>query len=78
LVAAACVPVAEAADTPGWLTAAFGGIVLLLDGLQQLGQCQANWINYRSTCEALKHEKHLFLEQAGPYNHPGDRDGDPG
>ena len=67
LLAAAAVPVAAAADGPGWVTAALGGIVLVLEGLQQLGQYQANWIAYRSTCEALKHEKHLYLAGAGPY-----------
>jgi hypothetical protein len=24
-------------------------------------------MTYRSTCEALKHEKHLWLAKAGPY-----------
>jgi hypothetical protein len=70
LVAAAAVPVAAAADAPGWITAALGGIVLVLEGVQQLGQYQANWIAYRSTCEALKHEKHLYLAHAGPYADP--------
>jgi uncharacterized protein DUF4231 len=37
------------------------------EGLQQLNQYQANWISYRSTSEALKHEKFLFLATAGPY-----------
>jgi hypothetical protein len=32
-----------------------------------LNQFQASWIAYRSTCEALKHEKFLYLAQAGPY-----------
>ena len=27
----------------------------------------ASWIAYRSTAEALKHEKHLHLALAGPY-----------
>src|SRR5262245_32548333 len=27
----------------------------------------SNWITYRSTAEALKREKHLFLATAGPY-----------
>ena len=33
----------------------------------QLNQYQQNWASYRSTAEALKHEKHLFLGEAGPY-----------
>src|SRR3712207_562774 len=71
LVAAATVPVVAAAEAPGWVIAALGGVVLVLEGLQQLGQYQANWLGYRSTCEALKHEKHLYLAHAGPYTDPG-------
>src|SRR4051812_24913562 len=67
LVAAAAVPVAAAAGAPGGGTAALGGVVLVLEGLQQLGRYQENWIGYRSTCEALKHERYLYLGQAGPY-----------
>src|SRR4051812_24617900 len=70
LLAAAAVPVAAAAEAASWLTAAFGGFVLVLEGLQQLGQYQANWIGYRSTCEALRHEKSLYLGGAGPYMEP--------
>lgn len=70
LVAAAAVPVAAAAEAAAWVVAALGGIVLVLEGLQQLGQYQANWIAYRATCESLKHEKHLYLAGAGPYTDP--------
>jgi hypothetical protein len=45
----------------------------VLEGLQQLGQYQHNWITYRSTCEALKHEKYLYLAGAGPYRHSAER-----
>jgi hypothetical protein len=44
-----------------------GVLIVVIEGLQQLYQFQANWLNYRSTCEALKHEKFLFLAKAGPY-----------
>jgi len=70
LVAAAAIPVLAAVDGVAWVIAALGGIVLVLEGLQQLGQYQANWIGYRSTCEALKHERYLFLAGAGPYSDP--------
>ena len=73
LVAAAAVPVVAAAEAAAWITAGFGGVVLVLEGLQQLGQYQSNWITYRSTCEALKHEKYLYLAGAGPYRNSGDR-----
>jgi hypothetical protein len=70
LVAAAGVPVAAAIEATAWVTAALGGLVLVLEGIQQLGQYQANWIAYRATCESLKHEKHLYLAGAGPYTDP--------
>jgi hypothetical protein len=43
------------------------GIILLLESLQQLNKWQENWILYRSTCEGLRNEQHLYNEQAGPY-----------
>lgn len=69
LAAAAGIPVVAALDgeIPNWVFAALGGLVLILEGVQQLYQYQQNWINYRSTCEALKHEKYLFLANSGPY-----------
>ena len=33
-----------------------------------LYQFQANWLEYRTTCETLRHEKYLFLAKASPYN----------
>ena len=42
-------------------------LIALLEGIQQISQYHANWISYRSTCEALKHEKFLYLGNAGTY-----------
>jgi hypothetical protein len=67
LVTAALIPVAAAESAPAWLLAGAGALILVLEGLQQLQQYQQNWTTYRSTCERLKHEKFLFLAQAGPY-----------
>src|SRR2546427_10845950 len=49
------------------VTATLGATIALLEGLQQLNQYHQNWISYRSTAEALRHEKFLFLGHAGPY-----------
>ena len=38
------------------------------EGVLQLNQWQTNWVMYRSTAEALKHEKYLHLAGAGPYS----------
>ncbi|HYG82906.1 MAG TPA: DUF4231 domain-containing protein [Pyrinomonadaceae bacterium] len=49
------------------ISGVLGALIALIEGVQQLNQYQQNWITYRSTCEALKHEKYLFLANAGPY-----------
>ena len=51
----------------GVITGVMGASIALLEGLQQLNQYHQNWITFRSTAEALKHEKFLFLSMAGPY-----------
>jgi hypothetical protein len=47
------------------ITAILGLLVLIIEAVQQLNQDQQNWIAYRSTCEALKHEKYLYLVEWG-------------
>jgi hypothetical protein len=49
------------------ITAVLGAMIAFLEGLQQLNQYHDNWTSYRSTAEALKHEKFLYLANAGPY-----------
>lgn len=44
-----------------------GAVVAVLASLLSLSQFQENWIEYRTTCESLKHEKYLFLTKAEPY-----------
>ena len=67
VVLAAAVPVVAAVRGPAWITAILGSAVVVLEAVQQLYQWQTNWVLYRSTAEALKHEKYLFLSGAGPY-----------
>lgn len=50
-----------------WVTGGLGTLIAFCEGLQQLNQYHHNWITYRSTAEALKHEKYLFLATAGHY-----------
>jgi Protein of unknown function (DUF4231) len=49
------------------VTAGLGVLITILEGVLHLNQYQQNWTNYRSTCEALKHEKFVYLGNAGPY-----------
>lgn len=69
LVLAAFIPVIALADKywSKWVTAVFGGMIAVLEGVQQLNQFGPQWVQYRSTAEKLKHEKFLFLSQSGPY-----------
>jgi predicted PhzF superfamily epimerase YddE/YHI9 len=66
-VAAAAVPVAAGQSAPAWATGGLGALIVVVEGIQQLFQLQPNWSTYRSTCEALKHEKFLYLSRAGHY-----------
>ncbi len=67
IVAAALVPLAAGFHFPAPLTGSLGVLIAVLEGLMQLNQYLQNGISYRSTCEALKHEKYLYLASAGPY-----------
>jgi hypothetical protein len=59
IVAAALIPLLVGLPVPAWATGALGVVIAVTEGIQQLNQYHANWISYRSTCEALKHEKFL-------------------
>lgn len=50
------------------ITAILGMMVVILEGLQQINQWSHNWITYRSTCEALRHEKYSYLGKSGAYS----------
>lgn len=49
------------------IAGALGAVVVILEGVQGVFQFHHNWTSYRTTSEALKHEKHLFEASAGPY-----------
>ncbi|THD78010.1 MAG: DUF4231 domain-containing protein [Phenylobacterium sp.] len=49
------------------LTAALAAGVLVLETVQHVNQWQQNWITYRSTCEALRHEKYTYMGGVGSY-----------
>lgn len=71
VIIAAFIPLSSATPMPPeelkWVVAILGLLVLIIEAIQQLNQDQQNWIAYRSTCEALRHEKYLYLAAAGPY-----------
>jgi hypothetical protein len=65
---AAALPVVAAVHSPVWVTGGLGAAIVILEGIQHLYQFQEHWITYRSTAEALKHERYLYLAGAGPYS----------
>jgi hypothetical protein len=67
IVAAAFIPVLAAASLPSWVLGGLGAGVVVLESVQQLFQFHSNWTQYRTTAEALKHEKFLAQAQAGHY-----------
>ncbi|MGO8789366.1 MAG: DUF4231 domain-containing protein [Terriglobia bacterium] len=67
VVAAALVPLSSGLRVPAAITGSLGVLIAVLEGLLQLNQYHQNGITYRSTCESLKHEKYLYLANAGPY-----------
>jgi hypothetical protein len=67
IIVAAAIPVVAAAGASPAVAGALGGVIVVLEGLQQLFQFQQNWVAYRGTAEALKHEKNLYLVGAGDY-----------
>ncbi|HEY4679116.1 MAG TPA: DUF4231 domain-containing protein [Candidatus Angelobacter sp.] len=70
IIAAAIIPFLAGFQffkTWAWVTGILGVLVTVLEGLLHLNQYQQNWTSYRSTCEALRHEKFLYIAKAGPY-----------
>lgn len=53
--------------SPAQFAAILGAMAVIAEGLLQLWRYQENWIGFRATSEALKHEKFLYLANAGPY-----------
>ncbi len=67
IAVAATLPVVAAVHSPVWVTGGLAAMIVVLEGSQHLYQFQEHWIIYRSTAEALKHERYLYLAKAGPY-----------
>ena len=53
-----------------WATivGAIGVIITGIEGWLGISKHHENWIEYRSICETLKHEKYMFLTQTGVYD----------
>jgi hypothetical protein len=67
IAVAAALPVVAAVHSPVWVTGGLAAVIVVLEGAQHVYQFQEHWITYRSTAEELKHERYLYVAQAGPY-----------
>jgi hypothetical protein len=67
IVCAAFIPFSAGYNLSTYITGGLGAVIVVLEGIQGLYQFQQNWTIFRSTAEALKHEKYLWMAKAGPY-----------
>lgn len=71
IILAACIPFFSGYVTTHWLIpftiALLGALVVVVTSITRLGNYHENWLQYRSTCELLKHEKYLYLTSTNPY-----------
>ena len=58
----------------GRLLASITASVALAETMQHMNQYQMNWLLYRSTCEALKREKFMYLSSVGAYGTANGKD----
>lgn len=45
-----------------------GVLIISLEGISNINKYQEHWVEYRSICEILQHEKHMYLYSSGVYN----------
>lgn len=45
-----------------------GAVIAVIESVTKLYKFHENWIQYRTTCEMLKYQKHLYLTGSAPYN----------
>jgi Protein of unknown function (DUF4231) len=69
---AAAVPLSATLQDASWVPAILGAGIVVVEGAHELLGLQQNWTSFRATAEALKHEKYLYLADAGPYRKAGD------
>ena len=75
IVVAAAIPVVSLiVPDQAVYAGALGAVILILQGLQELGMYRENWQRYRSLCEGLRSEKYLYIEGGGTYAGLSDAD----
>lgn len=76
IVLAALIPLLSAYSEKSYMVAftigSFGAVIATIESIGKLFKYHEYWVQYRTTCELLKHQKYLFLTQSPPYS-PHDR-----
>jgi len=71
IVAAAIIPLlsgmGDKVPYGSWVIGSLGVLIAIAAAAGSLFKYHENWIQYRATSEALKHEKFLFLGRVTPY-----------
>ncbi len=72
IVAAAIIPLLSGMGNNvlygNWIIGSLGMLIAISAATGSLFKYHENWIQYRATSEALKHEKFLFLGRSSPYD----------
>lgn len=72
IVLAALIPLLSAYSEKSYMVAltvgSFGAVIAIIESIGKLFKYQEYWIQYRTTCELLKHQKYVYLTQSPPYN----------
>jgi len=71
IIFAASIPFLSGYVSNHWLVpftiALFGSVIVITASIARLGGYHENWMQYRATCELLRHEKYLYLTGTNPY-----------
>jgi hypothetical protein len=72
IVSAAIIPLlsglGEKIPCGPWIIGTLGVVIAVATAVGSLFKYHENWIQYRATSEALKHEKYLYLASVTPYD----------
>lgn len=61
-------------DLVKWIPVITSVLVAIFASAQRAFKFEENWINYRTTCETLKKEIHLYKARVGEYSNVQDRE----
>lgn len=68
IVLGALIPTLGAFSAPVYMMSIAGSLIVIIEGFLSFNKYHEQWIEYRSICETLKHEKFMFYTQTGVYH----------